>query len=184
MVLGESEMKFFYKIKAIYYRFFLSAEASLRKKGVKIGKQCCIYSRDFGSEPYLISIGNHVQITAGVKFFTHGAAWILRNEIPNFDFFGKIVIKDNVYIGNNSLIMPGVTIENDVIVGAGSVVTKSIPAGWIVAGNPAKKVGDVEDFKRRMKKYNFKTKGLSFEDKKNIIESKTEDLFIQKEYLK
>lgn len=132
----------------------------------------------------MISIGNHVQITAGVKFFTHGSAWIFRNEIPDFDLFGKIIIKDNVYIGNNALIMPGVTIENDVIVGAGSVVTKSIPSGWIVAGNPAKKVGEVEDFKKRMKKYNFGTKGLSFEEKRNIIESKSQDLFIIKEYLK
>ena len=54
----------------------------LRKKGVKIGDNSEIYSTvSFGSEPYLISIGNNVRITAGVHFVTHdGGMWVLRNN--------------------------------------------------------------------------------------------------------
>lgn len=167
----------------IYNRFFVDTETYLRRQGVKIGKNCCIYSRAFGSEPYLVSIGDHVQITAGVKFFTHGGGWLLRNENPDFDCFGKITIKNNVYIGNDTLIMPGVTIESEVLIGAGSVVTKSIPSGWIVAGNPARKIGETKDFKRRILAHNFKTKGLSFVEKRKVILNSNEDLFVKKKYL-
>lgn len=52
----------------------------LRDLGVKIGENCEIYSSaSFGSEPYLIKIGNHVRINTGVKFVTHdGGVWVLR----------------------------------------------------------------------------------------------------------
>lgn len=51
----------------------------LRKEGVEIGKNCEIYkSANFGSEPYLISMGNHVRINAGVQLVTHdGGYWVL-----------------------------------------------------------------------------------------------------------
>ena len=153
----------------------------MRKKGVVIGENCDILSKNFGSEPYLIEIGNHVQITSGVKFFTHGAGWVLREDIPDFDSFGRIRIGNNVYIGNNALIMPGVTIEDNVIIGAGSVVTKSIPSGYIVAGNPAIKIGNIVDFKDKMTKYNFHTKGIK--NKKNIILSSDDTLFMKKQFM-
>lgn len=119
------------RLLAFYRKKFWTVERLARFNGVKIGVNCDIQDVIFGSEPYLLSIGNHVQITAGVKFFTHGGAWVLRGRYPNMDFFGKITIQDNVYIGNNSLIMPGVTIGSNVVVAAGSVVTKSVPAGAI-----------------------------------------------------
>lgn len=96
-----------------------SPEQYARSVGVKIGEKCWINTRHFGSEPYLISIGDHVQITKGVEFLTHGGGWIYREEIPDMDYFGKIIIKDNVYIGTGSYILPGVTIESNVVVAAG-----------------------------------------------------------------
>ena len=90
-----------------------------------------------------------MQITDNVAFFTHGGGWVFRNEIPDMDFFGKIIVKDNVYIGSGSSILPGVTIESNVIVAARSVVTKSIPEGVVVAGNPTRIVGTVEDYKNK-----------------------------------
>src|SRR5690606_38437325 len=98
------------KLKILYNLIFLSPLQYARKVGVKIGNRCRISTRYFGSEPYLIEIGDHVQVTAGVKFFTHGGGWLFRDELPYFDCFGKIKIGNNVYIGNNCLIMPGVTI--------------------------------------------------------------------------
>ena len=91
------------------------------------------------SEPYLISLGNHVRINAGVQFVTHdGGLWVLRDsnagygdEFKDADKFGKIIIHDNVHIGTNSIIMPGVEIGENVIVGCGAVVTKSIPPNEI-----------------------------------------------------
>ena len=58
----------------------------LRKKGVKIGNNCKIFkSANFGSEPYLVSLGNHVRVNIGVQFVTHdGGYWVLRDEISGY----------------------------------------------------------------------------------------------------
>lgn len=60
-----------------------------------------------------------------------------------------MTIGSDVFIGTRSIIMPGVHIGNRVIIGAGSVVTKSIPDGSIVAGNPARLIGQYEDFEQK-----------------------------------
>lgn len=149
-----------------------------RKQGVQIGDDCSISSCDFGTEPYLITIGNHVQITDGVKFFTHGGGWVLREEIPNFDIFGRITIGNNVYIGNNAIILPGITVGDNVLVAAGAIVTKSIPTNSIVGGNPAKIIGNIDDFKRRMLLHNFNTKAV--QNKREAILNSPEELFVKK----
>lgn len=174
----------FNKLKFIFERLFLSPKKAFVKHGGKVGNNTLFYTRDFGSEPYLIRIGNDCCITKGVRFFTHGGASVLRKEIPDFDVFGKIIVGDNVYIGANSLILPGVTIDNDVIVAAGSVVTKSIPSGWVVAGNPATKVSDIKTYREKNIQYNVSTKGLSPLEKKSVLLSLDDSKFISKKYLK
>ena len=170
--------------KRLYEMYFMSNETWLRKRGCTIGKGCSIASRSFGSEPYLITIGDYVQITAGVKIFTHGVAWMLvHNSIEKGDFFGKVNIGNKVYIGNNALILPGVTISDNVIVSAGSVVAKSVPSGWIVGGNPAKKIGTVDSFLERMSKYNLGTYGWDWERKKKYLLSLEATQFIMKGYI-
>jgi acetyltransferase-like isoleucine patch superfamily enzyme len=142
------------KLIRFYRRYFYSCENYARNIGVKIGANCSINTRHWGTEPYLIEIGNHTQITSEVWFYTHGGGWVFREKYPDFDFFGKIKIGNNVYIGNHALILPGVTIEDNVIVGAGAVVTKSIPSGVIVGGNPAKIIGRIEDYEKKIIEYN------------------------------
>lgn len=168
------------KLYSIYKRLFWDSEKYARCIGVKIGEDCNIQKVSFGSEPYLIDIGNHVQITSGTKIFTHGGGWVFRKQFPELDYFGKVTIKNNVYIGNNCMIMPGVTIGNDVIIGAGSVVTKSIPDGKIAAGNPARIVGETNDFVEKIKQYDVGSKGMNYEEKKKYLLSLGEDRFIRK----
>jgi acetyltransferase-like isoleucine patch superfamily enzyme len=168
------------KIKSLYKRMFWSAERYARHLGVKVGQDCSIGIRYFGSEPYLVTIGNHVQITNNVRLFTHGGGWIYRQKNPDFDAFGKIVIMDNVYIGNNALILPGVTIGNNVIVAAGAVVTKSIKNDKIVAGNPAKIIGEVKDLENRLKPFNVKSKGMDSLTKKEYLLTLSDSKFIKK----
>jgi acetyltransferase-like isoleucine patch superfamily enzyme len=76
------------------------------------------------------------------------------NERYSGDFnvhFRPITIKNDVCIGGNVTILPGITIGNNVIVGGGSVVTKNIPDGSIVAGNPAVVVGKVDELANKRK---------------------------------
>lgn len=159
-------------IKRIVFLFIprpLTTIEKLRKIGVTIGDNCSIADIEVSSEPYLITIGNHVQITDGTKIFTHGGGWIFREKEPDFDYFGKVIIGNNVYIGNNCLIMPGVTIGNNVVVGAGSIVTKSVPSNHVVCGNPAKIICTINDYYEKCKSFNVHTKGLSYEDKKKFL---------------
>lgn len=176
-----------HKIVAIvrnrFYQIFLDNESYARKIGVKIGSDCSIGTRRFGAEPYLITIGNHVQISSDVRFFTHGGGWVFRNEIKDFDCFGKITILNNVYIGAGTFILPGITIESNVIVGARSVVTKSVPSGVVVAGNPAKIVDSLDEHKKKLLPYNINTKGLYGKDKRNELLSRPSKNFIKKPFL-
>lgn len=113
-----------------------------------------------------------------------GGGWILRPKYPDFDTFGKIKIGNNVYIDNCALILPGVLIGNNVIVGAGSVVTKSVPDNVIIAGNPARIIRYVNDYEKKMLPFNTKSKGKSYEEKKKYLLSLSDDTFIKKPLLK
>ncbi len=141
----------FNKIIQIIIRIFLSYNAYAKYRNVVFGLNCRIYTKNFGSEPFLISIGNNVTVTSGVRFITHdGTSWLMRDVRGRRYFYQRILIGNNVFIGVNSIIMPGVKIDDNVIVAAGSVVTKSIPRNVIVGGVPAKIIGSYDDIKYRM----------------------------------
>lgn len=146
----------------------------LRKKGMTIGNGCS-FNKDvlFGTEPYLISIGNNVRITTGVKFITHdGGLWVPRNlglvDIRS-DKFGRIQIGNNVNIGWNAIILPGVTIGDNVVIGCGAVVTKDIPSNSVVAGVPAKIIESIEEYAEKNADRIVMTKGMPYEEKKKKI---------------
>lgn len=106
----------------------------------------------FGSEPWMITLGDKVFITAGVQFITHdGGTLILRDDFPDLEWSAPIKIGDYVYVGLNALILPGVEIGNRVVVGAGSVVTKSVPENSVVAGNPARMIRTLDEYTERMR---------------------------------
>ena len=128
----------------------------------------------------MITIGNNVQITANVAFFTHGGGHVLRRIDPKFDMFGKIKVNDGAYIGAHSLIMPGVVIGEGALVAAGSVVTKSVAPRMVVGGNPAKVLCSVDDFYERNKPYNLGTKGMSSQEKRTYLLSLPENKFLKK----
>ena len=173
-------MSIFKKIKRRIVRLFCSYEKQARYEGIKMGTCNFINSRFWSTEPYLITIGSHVQITKGVQLHTHGGGISVHKIVPKFDCLGKVVIEDWAYIGSFSQIMPGVTIGEGSLVAAGSVVTKSTPPGSVVGGNPAKIICTVENYLHRNKKYDTKTKGLSAEEKKRVLLALPEDMFLKK----
>jgi acetyltransferase-like isoleucine patch superfamily enzyme len=117
-----------------------------RKQGAQVGDDCHFGIMHLATEPYLVRIGNHVGIASGVQLLTHGLGWCFRDRIPELQNFGRITIGDNCNIGVNAIILPNVTIGRDSMVGAGAVVTKDVPAGSIVAGNPARLIGRTEAY--------------------------------------
>ena len=166
------------KMMEFYYRIIKKDNIAYAKKiGVRMGENCQILANPkycFGSEPWLIKLGNHVDITAGVQFLNHeGAMWCLRGldvDYEKYDCFLPITIGDNVLIGVNSLIMPGVHIGNNVIVAAHSVVTKDIPDNTVVAGVPAKPIAPFDKTMEKLKtKELVPTKQMSQEQKHQYL---------------
>lgn len=153
--------------------------------GVKMGKDCSIDTKSFGTEPYLITLGNGVRIARHASFYTHGGIVSLRKYYndPSLEQIGKITIGDYSSIGAHCLIMPGVSIGKLCVIGGGSVVTKSVPDGCMVAGNPAKFIGRTEDFYQRVKKNDLHCKGMSEKQKKEYLLYLPEEKFIHKKMM-
>lgn len=157
----------------------MSTQQWARYIGVNIGTDNLVDKDCWSSEPYLITIGSHCQLV-GCKIFTHGGANCIRSEYPDFDCFGKVVIGDWGYIGTNSLIMPGVTIGNNVLIAAGSVVTKSVPDRVVVAGNPARIICTIDEYYERNEKYDLASKSLDAKKKKWLLCNTPDRKFIKK----
>ncbi len=168
--------------KKIYWHYFASPLKYARHIGVNIGENNLIGKGHWSSEPYLISVGSNCQLT-DCKIFTHGGGNILRDKYPDFDCFGKVTIGNYVYIGTNALIMPGVTIGDNALIAAGSVVTKSVPPRLVVAGNPAQIIGNIDSYYSRNSKFDVKTKRLDYASKKEKLLNLKPESFISKEYL-
>ena len=121
-----------------------------RKQGAQIGEGCFIVPTDLGAEPYLIKIGNHVAIAADVAFATHdGAVWVFRDQVPDLQVFGPIVIEDNCIIGLRSIIFPNVRIGRNSVVAAGSLVINDVPPNSIVMGVPARSFGSMDKYREK-----------------------------------
>lgn len=110
------------------------------------------------SDAFLISIGNNVVMATGIHFVTHDIFYHMFNNNEKYKgqkyypHFGTIEIGDNVCIGGWVTIMPNVKIGSNVIVAGASVVTKDVPDGVIVGGNPAKIIGKVDELVSKREK--------------------------------
>ena len=155
---------------AIYYRL-ISKNKLAKILGVKFGKDCHFMTRGWGSEPYLISMGDNVQTSSGVNFITHdGSARVIRKKYPEYnqvDIFGKITIGNNVFIGMNATILPNTKIGNNVIIGACSLVRGELKDDSVYAGVPVKYICSLEEFHKKQK-YDF-TKDLTPKEKKSYL---------------
>lgn len=123
-----------------HQRWFFLKMAGVKFKS-KHPKKVCIYDNVLIDKvhPELVYIGDGVGITSGVKILTH---YLDPNQPGRHFRLGEVHIEDNVFIGLNVIICNSVTIGENSIVGAGSVVTKDIPANQVWAGNPARYIKD------------------------------------------
>lgn len=139
----------------IYYKLIgisseqLTLEANL-KAGMKVGKNCyglqgCTI--DY-AHSWLIEIGDDVVFAPQVYLLAHDTS---TKRSLNYTRIGKIKIGNNCFIGARAFIMPGVTIGHNSIVGAGSIVSKSVPPNVVVAGNPARVICTIAEYETKLK---------------------------------
>ena len=122
-----------------------------RRGGVKIGENCLICSDILTREPYLIEIGDNVTVSTNVTFVTHDNSVKLLH-LQGSDLFGRIVIGSDCFIGENATLLYGVTLPDQTIVAAGSVVTKSFSESrTVLGGNPAHVIGTWDEFAEKAK---------------------------------
>ena len=114
------------------------------KKVKYVGMNCLI-----GNYPWLLTVRENVAIASGTKILTEDDSY---QNVGGKKYTAPVVIEENVHIGMNCVIFPGVTISKNAIIGAGSVVMHSIPPNSVVTGNPAKVVMSIEMGKHMLNK--------------------------------
>lgn len=108
-----------------------------------------------------VTIGSNVQIAPNVSIYTAGHPLHPDSRNSGYEYGISITIGDNVWIGGNSVILPGVTIGNNAVIGAGSVVTKDVPDNAVAAGNPARVIRFITEDDR---KYYYKDREFDVDD--------------------
>ena len=134
----------------LFARLFRKTELEyLTARGMKVGNDCHIYSDATIDHiyPHLIQIGNHVTISTNVTILAHDAS---PNVVSAGTKLGRVCIGDNVFIGTGCIILCNTRIGSNVVVGAGSVVTRDLPDDGVYAGAPAKRICSIEEYRRKM----------------------------------
>lgn len=158
------------KIKTIYKILLskLKPIEYMKKVGVNFpwGKVHIYGKVSWGSEPWIITLGENVHITDGVKFITHdGGTLLYRNQVPDLEITKPIVLGNDVYVGNNVIFLPGVTVGNNVVIGAGAVVSKDIPDNSVAVGVPARVIKTADEYLEKLKKESLHLGHLKGEEK-------------------
>lgn len=129
----------------------------LRSIGMKIGNNVTIFTPRHvlidTQYPWMVSIGNNVQITQGVSIIDHDFSWSVLKHYRNqhgvgniLGASGKITIGNNVFIGVGATILRNTVIGDNVIIGAGSVVSKDCKESGVYAGNPARYICSIDSY--------------------------------------
>lgn len=142
-----------------------------------IGKNVNIVGgANFGSEPYLITIGDNTTISFDCAFVTHDAATRVIRNLPNGNketvIYGPITVGNNCFIGCRSVILPNVKIGDNCIIGAGSIVNQDIPSNTVAAGVPCKPICTLDEYIEKHKDDFMYIVSKPFNEKKMILLNK------------
>lgn len=143
------------------YGFQRSSDAYitwLRERGASIGERVTIFDPKSVlidvTRPYMLEIGDDVQITRGVTILTHGYDWAVLKKVYGdiLGSCGSVKIGSNVFIGMHTTILKGVTIGENVIIGANSLINRDLAENSVYAGNPVKFIMTLDDYYEKRKK--------------------------------
>ena len=128
----------------------------MRGKFYYLGKNVELYTLNFGTEPYLISIHDNVICAADVCFLNHDVSVFnvsnyLGMNRGDIDKVGSIELFDNCFIGAKTILMPNSSVGKNSIIAAGSIVTKHVPDNEVWGGVPAKFIMTTEEYAHKMK---------------------------------
>lgn len=96
-------------------------------------------------DPGKIIFGDHVFVGPNCGFYTAHHPIDTEQRNKGLEYAAPIIVGDNVWFGGNTVVVPGVTIGSNVVIGAGSVVSKDIPDGVVAAGNPCRVLRKITD---------------------------------------
>lgn len=159
----------------------------LKNRGVTVGENCYVPEPSSVlvdlTAPWLITMGDNITLTHGVVLITHDYGWSVFKK--NGSHKGRIIgaqapvkIGNNVFVGVNTVITKGVTIGDNVIIGAGSVVSKNCESNSVYAGNPAKKIMDIEEYAaKRVQKQFEEAKALAIAYREKFSVEAPKDIF-------
>jgi len=164
-------LNIFRKLKKKIFKRRATPIQYAKKIGVNMGEGCRIYGVvSWGTEPWIITLGNNVHLTNNIRFINHdGGTLLFRDRVPDLEITKPITIGNNVYIGNNVLILPGVNIGNDVIIGAGAVVTRDIPDNSVAVGVPARVIKTADEYFEKIQKESLHLGHLKYEEKDKAL---------------
>jgi len=91
-----------------------------------------------------VRIGHHVMIGPAVQIYTAAHHLKAETRIQGWEVAKPIAIEENVWVGGGAIVLPGVRIGRNAVVGAGAVVSRDVPANTVVAGNPARVIRVIE----------------------------------------
>lgn len=91
-----------------------------------------------------VHIGEHVMVGPCVQIYTAAHMLEAAPRIQGWEIAKSIVIEDNVWLGGGAILLPGVRVGRNAVVGAGSVVSRDVPADTVVAGNPARLIRRIQ----------------------------------------
>lgn len=91
-----------------------------------------------------VKFGDNVFIAPNCGFYTAGHPLDAKRRNEGLEYAKPIEVGNNVWIGGNVVVLPGVKIGDNVVIGAGSIVTKNIPSNVVAVGNPCKIIKEIE----------------------------------------
>lgn len=142
------------QILRLFFALIPSAGKRTRWLFYSMGDHVHFQPRVLPADPKFIKLHSNIAIAANVSFITHDIIHAIFNNMDKSTKYkshlGCIEVKDNVFIGARSIIMPDVVIGPNAIVAAGSLANKDVPEGSVVAGVPARVIGSFDDLMQNL----------------------------------